>query len=425
MKMAAIINDFPKLNRDILLYTLKFLKEVSLHSDINKMSPTNLSVCLAPNLLREAPTSDSSKASNQFAEITYINSVLTTLIEQYDALKYMEIQIEADKPKRVSREFSPTLQELRSGKKTGGHVIEVESEAQKKLAKAMLLANVSALRKTSQQDKPVAAVHSFDNLPIQKSPVLDTRKVTSLNTAQTAIVNKQFKWACTVLDSDRFGLLFVKLDVNKTGLINRETSMPTLLSCGPIDNVTITKIWTLADRDGDQHLDKKEFTIAMFLVEALKVKSQIIPDELPTDLVTSGTVRCVIPYFLVYRGMPSGPNVGNVQLKPVHRAAVPSPQKRPEEVYSNQQDFRSVLKKDNKGATSVSTPAAASSNSQNQVDFRSMLKPSSSASLRRFSLPDASPNAIRLSNPQQLKEELDREEEQLRREVSALMVLSW
>jgi len=287
----------------------------------------------------------------------------------------------------------------------------------------MLLANVSALRKTNTMEKVPA--HSMENLPITpKSPIQD-RKSASLNLIQTAALNK-FKWAVTVLDAERFGQQFTKIDTAKQGFVDKETALQSIQSCcGTTDTPIRDKIWSLSDRDTDNQLDKKEFTIAMFLAEAVKLKAQTLPDELSTEFINS-----------VYRGnvpqstaQPWQTQLKRSAEKLVNSSGQPETQPPPS-------DFRNVLKKDPSGGikpTNNATPSTTSSGSS-QVDFRGVLKkdlksaPSSNSlnkSGNRASLPDhlspiVSITVTPISDPQKLKEELDKEEEELRREEEEL-----
>jgi hypothetical protein len=111
------------------------------NADVNKMSPGNLAVCMSPNLLREPPET---KGSNQLADITYVNGVISTLVEQYDHLKHLEPNLDASEPaKQVKTSFKvhPTIGELKAKKATGAsgvHHPDTDMDVQKKLAKAML-----------------------------------------------------------------------------------------------------------------------------------------------------------------------------------------------------------------------------------------------------------------------------------------------
>lgn len=49
--LKAIVLSLPSANRKILEFTIKLLARVSLFEDQNKMSPQNLAIVFAPNLL--------------------------------------------------------------------------------------------------------------------------------------------------------------------------------------------------------------------------------------------------------------------------------------------------------------------------------------------------------------------------------------
>jgi len=51
-KLRELMTKLPKVNLALLTYLMRFLKEVSKNSDVNKMTPDNIAIVFAPNLLR-------------------------------------------------------------------------------------------------------------------------------------------------------------------------------------------------------------------------------------------------------------------------------------------------------------------------------------------------------------------------------------
>lgn len=62
----VVLKKLPTPNYDNLRYLVKFLRELSNHQDANKMSPANIAIVIAPNLLwsQPPPTSSSDDGSS-------------------------------------------------------------------------------------------------------------------------------------------------------------------------------------------------------------------------------------------------------------------------------------------------------------------------------------------------------------------------
>lgn len=83
--LRMLIQGLPKQHRNLLLHLMKFLGKVAEKSDFNKMTPSNLSTCWAPNLLKnEAETLQS-----MVLEANTVNSIISTIIEN---VEYMSVE---------------------------------------------------------------------------------------------------------------------------------------------------------------------------------------------------------------------------------------------------------------------------------------------------------------------------------------------
>ena len=58
-KVKELLAQLPICNRIILKYLLQFLMRVSSKADINKMTPSNISIVFSPNLLKPLESRDS------------------------------------------------------------------------------------------------------------------------------------------------------------------------------------------------------------------------------------------------------------------------------------------------------------------------------------------------------------------------------
>lgn len=85
--LINLVRLLPKIRRIIMGYLCKFLYEISQHSDENKMTPSNLSVCIAPNIL-VSNDDDMSNLSQQvqMKQAASANDIFTILIEDYKTI---------------------------------------------------------------------------------------------------------------------------------------------------------------------------------------------------------------------------------------------------------------------------------------------------------------------------------------------------
>jgi len=90
--LKLIVSKLPKINKHSLIYLLKFLKEVANHSDVNKMTPTNLGTVWGPNLIKEPPSEEPVNLSNfsQLMDSEHVNALICIMLdnmEGFEALK--------------------------------------------------------------------------------------------------------------------------------------------------------------------------------------------------------------------------------------------------------------------------------------------------------------------------------------------------
>ena len=53
-KAKSVLETVPEINLNLFKFLLKFLADVSSHGEVNMMTPDNLAICFAPNILRQA-----------------------------------------------------------------------------------------------------------------------------------------------------------------------------------------------------------------------------------------------------------------------------------------------------------------------------------------------------------------------------------
>ncbi|ODN04621.1 Rho GTPase-activating protein 44 [Orchesella cincta] len=85
----TVVQKLPKYNLDNLAYLVKFLKELCLHQDVNKMSPANIAIVIGPNLLwstvkAEDLTGDNNPMGMNMTMTHHYSSVLDQLVSYCD-----------------------------------------------------------------------------------------------------------------------------------------------------------------------------------------------------------------------------------------------------------------------------------------------------------------------------------------------------
>ena len=80
--MDSILSGLPQSHRHNLHYILKFLQLVASHSSVNKMTPANISIVLAPNLLWNCQTDANDQ--HDLSQTNLVNDIVEHLIENVD-----------------------------------------------------------------------------------------------------------------------------------------------------------------------------------------------------------------------------------------------------------------------------------------------------------------------------------------------------
>lgn len=92
-------------------------------------------------------------------------------------------------------------------------------------------------------------------------------------------------WRVSFQELQEHERTFSKLDTDRDGFIPGAQAKQIFSQTGlPMD--VLGKIWSLADRNGDQKLDCKEYTLAMYLINA-KQRGETIPSSVPVNLLQS------------------------------------------------------------------------------------------------------------------------------------------
>jgi hypothetical protein len=80
-----VVQNLPDQNRENLRYLVKFLKRLSDHQDVNKMSPANIAIVIGPNLLWSPPTNpeDLGGDSNPMGLNMAMTHWLSSIVEQF------------------------------------------------------------------------------------------------------------------------------------------------------------------------------------------------------------------------------------------------------------------------------------------------------------------------------------------------------
>ena len=95
--IKRVITMLPFTHRIILKYLCKFLKRVSKSSEINKMTPANIAIVFAPNLLK--PIDDD--ITIQIADTPLSNRLMELFVKEYDAIFAEEPDEPPPKPKKM------------------------------------------------------------------------------------------------------------------------------------------------------------------------------------------------------------------------------------------------------------------------------------------------------------------------------------
>ena len=117
----GMLSNLPQNNRHNLHYLLKFLQLVASHCSINKMTPANLSIVLAPNFLWDSSTDGESQ--RDLNDTNVVNDIVETLITHVDyffrgfgpgSVDYFK-EVTLEKPKHMQRTKSSNSHDESSG----------------------------------------------------------------------------------------------------------------------------------------------------------------------------------------------------------------------------------------------------------------------------------------------------------------------
>jgi len=101
-ELKLLLKKLPTLNYKVLDFVMEFARQVSEHSDKNKMKPSNIAICLSPNLLRpKVETIDFT------LNITKINAVVEIMVDRYGEIFRNEPPRPVAIPEPVSKVPSP------------------------------------------------------------------------------------------------------------------------------------------------------------------------------------------------------------------------------------------------------------------------------------------------------------------------------
>eukprot|EP00007_Cunea_sp_BSH-02190019_P009112 CAMPEP_0174244328 /NCGR_PEP_ID=MMETSP0417-20130205/34944_1 /TAXON_ID=242541 /ORGANISM="Mayorella sp, Strain BSH-02190019" /LENGTH=699 /DNA_ID=CAMNT_0015324001 /DNA_START=33 /DNA_END=2129 /DNA_ORIENTATION=+ len=82
----SLVASLPEHNRNLLRYTVEFLRDVSQHADENKMTATNLATVVGPNILVSKEDEKIDNNMDFITTMTRVTSVIQQFIEEYDEL---------------------------------------------------------------------------------------------------------------------------------------------------------------------------------------------------------------------------------------------------------------------------------------------------------------------------------------------------
>ncbi|CAF4677306.1 unnamed protein product, partial [Rotaria socialis] len=102
-RIGQLINQLPKVNYDNLRYLIRFLSDVARHSSVNKMTASNLSICIGSNLYPKEQSSNFSTPN------LYANSsiIVELMIIHYETLFSSNNQIDIEQENLSSYKFQP------------------------------------------------------------------------------------------------------------------------------------------------------------------------------------------------------------------------------------------------------------------------------------------------------------------------------
>merc|ERR1712131_190416 len=105
-------------------------------------------------------------------------------------------------------------------------------------------------------------------------------------TAPPIVPGRPYDWTIKPANRLKWNQEFNRADHRKTGFLEAHVASPFLRQTG-LPQISLAKIWELADQDKDGRLSSTEFVSAMALCDAAK-SGQPIPEQLPAELGRGG-----------------------------------------------------------------------------------------------------------------------------------------
>merc|ERR1711990_35800 len=106
-------------------------------------------------------------------------------------------------------------------------------------------------------------------------------------TAPPIVPGRPYDWTIKPANRLKWNQEFNRADHRKTGFLEAHVASPFLRQTG-LPQISLAKIWEMADQDKDGRLSSAEFLTAMALCEAAS-KGTPIPETLPAELSKTGT----------------------------------------------------------------------------------------------------------------------------------------
>merc|ERR1711953_702636 len=152
------------------------------------------------------------------------------------------------------------------------------------------LSGLTNLQSTAQpsQQMSTSSLSSL-NLDLSFGPSKPKSNSFSMNqqSTQPVVGGRPYDWTIKPASRLKWNQEFNRADHRKTGFLDAIVARPFLLQSG-LPQLSLAKIWEMADQDKDGRLSSAEFLTAMALCEAAS-KGTPIPETLPAELSKSGT----------------------------------------------------------------------------------------------------------------------------------------
>merc|ERR1712131_429264 len=120
-------------------------------------------------------------------------------------------------------------------------------------------------------------------------PTTQSKQPAGFGMGQTAppiVPGRPYDWTIKPANRLKWNQEFNRADHRKTGFLEAHVASPFLRQTG-LPQISLAKIWELADQDKDGRLSSTEFVSAMALCDAAK-SGQPIPEQLPAELGRGG-----------------------------------------------------------------------------------------------------------------------------------------